>query len=237
MPATLTDEEVSAFRAKLCAEAERQFSEQGVEAVSMRSLAKALGCSPTTPYRYFENKEAILAAVRASILHRVSETLEAVQTGQPDAASWARAQLKAFVDFAFDEPAAYRLVYDLYQPGESQYPELARATARSVNTTANYVKQFIAEGYFEGDPLHIGQLYLAAVHGLLGLHMTGRLVCTRKQFDKTCREVLRLITLGLQAEQTASKAGTVQARARSKPPANGRRTTKTRAAAPKRARA
>src|SRR5262245_35565641 len=116
MPVTLTESEIYDFRSRLCAEAERQFAEHGVEAVSMRSLTKAMGCSATTPYRYFQNKEEILAAVRASILDRVSDMLEAVGRGQRDGASWARAHRKAFVDFAFNEPEAYRLIYDLYQP-------------------------------------------------------------------------------------------------------------------------
>ena len=45
--------------------AERLFAEHGVEAVTMRQLAAALGVSPMTPYRYFKDKDAILAAVRA----------------------------------------------------------------------------------------------------------------------------------------------------------------------------
>src|SRR5581483_9000155 len=66
VPRPLTDEEVSDFRERLCAAAERLFAEQGPRAASMRQLAAKLGVSPMTPYRYFKDKDDILAAVRAS---------------------------------------------------------------------------------------------------------------------------------------------------------------------------
>ncbi|MGH8784998.1 MAG: TetR/AcrR family transcriptional regulator [Cupriavidus necator] len=206
MPTPLSASEISDFRARLCAEAERQFAEHGVAAVSMRSLAKALGCSATTPYRYFKNKDEILAAVRAVILDRASAKLEAVGRVQTDAISRARAHTKAFVDFAFDEPNAYRLVYDLYQPDEAHYPELVRANARSVRVMTGYVEQLIAEGYLQGDPESLGYLYFAAVHGLIVLRMTGRPSCTREEFDRNCREILRLITRGVRAQATKSSS-------------------------------
>jgi len=52
------------------------FAEHGPEAVTMRQLAAELGCSPMTPYRYFRDKDEILAAVRASAFDRFSDALE-----------------------------------------------------------------------------------------------------------------------------------------------------------------
>ena len=57
MPKNLSAAEVDAFRARLCAVAQQRFAKQGVDGVSMRQLADALGCSPMTPYRYFRNKD------------------------------------------------------------------------------------------------------------------------------------------------------------------------------------
>ena len=42
----------------------------------MRQLADALGCSPMTPYRYFRNKDEILAAVRTAAFDRFAAALE-----------------------------------------------------------------------------------------------------------------------------------------------------------------
>ena len=57
MPKNLSPAEVDAFRARLCAVAERRFAERGADGVSMRQLADELGCSAMTPYRYFSDKE------------------------------------------------------------------------------------------------------------------------------------------------------------------------------------
>lgn len=37
---------------------------QSAQSLSMRSLAKQVGCSPATLYKYFENKEGLLEAIR-----------------------------------------------------------------------------------------------------------------------------------------------------------------------------
>lgn len=196
MPAFLTDSEIKDFRLRLCEEAERQFVELGVAEVSMRSLAKALGCSATTPYTYFENKEEIVAEVRAAILNRVCATLEEIATRGLAAAQWAREHTRAFLDFAFKEPNAYRLVYDLDLPDSAKYLSLKKANARSVQVRTAYVEKLIAEGYVQGDAVTLGYLYFAAMHGLIMLRMTGRPASSPEEFNQTCQAMLKLITRG-----------------------------------------
>ena len=77
MPKNLSAAEVGAFRTRLCKVAQHRFATQGRDGVSMRQLADALGCSPMTPYRYFRDKDAILAAVRTAAFDRFAEALEA----------------------------------------------------------------------------------------------------------------------------------------------------------------
>ena len=49
------------------------FAAKGAEGVTMRELASALGVSPMTPYRYFHDKDDMLAAVRARAFDRFAE--------------------------------------------------------------------------------------------------------------------------------------------------------------------
>lgn len=201
MPAFLTETEIEVFRTRLREEAERQFLSTGFDAVSMRSLTKALGCSPTTPYRYFKNKNEILASVRAAILNRICEKLEATECDDPR--EWTARHLKTFVDFAFDESNAYRLVFDLFQSNEADYPEMVLANARAVLTNRKYVERLVDDGYLDGDPEKLAYMYFAELHGLIVLRMTGRPMTTRQEFDERCRACFAMMTKGVSPRNPA----------------------------------
>src|SRR5512146_1829087 len=123
----LTSGEIAEFRTRLCGVAERLFAEHGFPAVSMRQLAAALGCSATAAYRYFRDKEEILAAVRTAAFDRFASRMEDAARGSADARQRGLAIGAAHLDFVRAEPHAYRLMFDLTQPDESSYPELQRA--------------------------------------------------------------------------------------------------------------
>src|ERR1700676_813715 len=76
LPRSLSQDDVARFREAMCDAAERLFAEHGTEAVTIRQLAGELGVSPMTPYRYFKDKDAILAAVRARGFDRHADALE-----------------------------------------------------------------------------------------------------------------------------------------------------------------
>ncbi|MFO1117535.1 MAG: TetR/AcrR family transcriptional regulator [Beijerinckiaceae bacterium] len=175
MRPALTEEEIASFRLRLCAVAERLFVEHGVEGVTMRQIAERLECSAMTPYRYFRNKDDIFAAVRAAALDRFSERLEAARGSPGTPARRGRAVGDAYVRFAIEEPDAYRLIFDLSQPDETGYPDLARANARSRKTMTGYMDDLVAAGVMEGDPKTLGLIYWAGTHGLVNLFMAGKI--------------------------------------------------------------
>src|SRR5262245_60224573 len=109
MPKVLSDGEIADFRERLIDAAERLFAEKGLEAVSLRQLAGELGVSPMTPYRYFKDKDEMLAAVRARGFNRFAEALEVAFAGPGSVEARVAATGEAYVRFAFDHPAAYGL--------------------------------------------------------------------------------------------------------------------------------
>jgi AcrR family transcriptional regulator len=76
LPRILTDDDVAGFRERLCEVATRIFVEKGRDGLNMRTLAAQLGVSAMTPYRYFRDKEEILAAIRARAFSRFADQLE-----------------------------------------------------------------------------------------------------------------------------------------------------------------
>ena len=76
MPKTLSPADIETFRSRLCDIAEGLFAAHGPDGVTMRELAEAMGVSSMTAYRYFEDKDAILAAVRTRAFSRFAGAME-----------------------------------------------------------------------------------------------------------------------------------------------------------------
>ena len=196
MPRSLSAEQVEDFRARLCEVAQHRFATQGRDAVTMRQLADALGCSPMTPYRYFRNKDEILAAVRTAAFDRFAEALEeaAAQAGG-DLRAAGQAVGQAYVRFALGDPDAYRLMFDVAQPDPERYPELGRASTRARRTMSASLEALVKAGVFHGDPELLGLAFWSAMHGLVMLHLAGKLPADRA-FETVRSEVMRLLVTG-----------------------------------------
>ena len=175
MPRILSDTDVADFRERLCEAAERLFAERGPDAVTMRQLAAELGVSPMTPYRYFRDKDDILAAIRTNGFNRFAEALETARDRAEGARAKGKAVGEAYVTFALEHPHAYKLMFDLNQPHMEKYPELVAAGHRARQTMTGYVDDAVSEGIMHGDAGEIGMMFWAAVHGAVVLELAGML--------------------------------------------------------------
>lgn len=173
MPRILSDTDVADFRERLCAAAEKLFAERGPDAVTMRQLAAELGVSPMTPYRYFDDKDDILAAIRTNGFTRFADALEIARNGAEGARAKGRAVGDAYVTFALEHPHAYKLMFDLNQPDIEKYPDLVAAGHRARETMTGYVHDAFNEGIMSGDAHEIGMMFWAAVHGAVVLELAG----------------------------------------------------------------
>ncbi|CAN5342086.1 TetR/AcrR family transcriptional regulator [soil metagenome] len=206
MPVLLTEAQIMDVRGRIVLVAERQADELGMERVSMHSIARALGWSATALYRYFDNRDAILAAARAAAFDRLSDRLEAAMEGPGDIWSRSRAVGNAYVDFAFEQPHAYRLIFALDHHAPGQYPDLDRAHARGRANMTRYVERMVEEGKLSGDPHLLAHVFWAGLHGVISLQMAGKLGDGAPAFQTIRRDMVRRIVhsaLGPQARRTA----------------------------------
>ena len=195
MPRPLSAPEIHEFRDKLCDAAGGLFAKHGREGFTLRALTAELGVSPMTPYRYFRDKDEILAAVRARAFDRFAETLERAFAGTGSTSERTARVGDAYVRFAFDEPESYHLMFDFTQPGEANYPDLVRAATRARNTMTDYVRKLVEEGLLEGDPGVIGHVYWAAMHGAVVLALAGKL-SAECDFDRIREATTRALARG-----------------------------------------
>lgn len=196
MPKNLSAAEVDAFRTRLCEVAQHRFAAEGRDGVSMRQLADALGCSPMTPYRYFRNKDEILAAVRTAAFDRFGDALEAAMAkARGDLRKQGEAVGEAYIRFALGEPEAYRLMFDLSQPHPDRYPDLVRATTRARHLMSASLEKLVEAGIFAGDAQLMGYVFWATMHGLIVLHLAGKLPA-KPDFRAIREEAMRLLVAG-----------------------------------------
>jgi len=173
--AALSDAEISAFRDRICEAATHLFATQGYDAITLRSIAAEVGCSPMTPYRYFEDKDEIFALVRAGAFRRFAEQQEASIAHVSAPADKLRALGIAYVEFALAEPDAYRLMFELHQDPAADHPELFDEGHRAWLPMRNAVAEAIDAGVLEGDADTIAHVFWAGVHGLVSLELAGKL--------------------------------------------------------------
>jgi len=200
MPRVLTQTDVADFRERLCEAATRLFDAKGREGFTMRELASEIGVSAMTPYRYFKDKEDILAAVRARAFNRFAASLETAFQDAATAPEKSQAVYQAYIAFAFGEPAAYRLMFDLSQPEESAYPELVQANTRARATMTAYVRALVTDGILEGDPDLIGHVFWSSLHGAVVLKLAGKLGA-EYDFERINGESFRVLFEGYQPKR------------------------------------
>ena len=179
MPRTLSPADVESFRTRLCDVAEKLFAAHGPDGVTMREMADALGVSSMTPYRYFKDKDAILAAVRTRAFNQFaaameSARLESARIESARQSSRARSG-NAYIEFALTHPAAYRLMFDVSQPTFADYPDLVAAMGRARLTMGAGLRDLAAAGRFKGDVELAAYVFWSTMHGAVMLELAGLL--------------------------------------------------------------
>jgi AcrR family transcriptional regulator len=80
------------------------------DAITLKSLAERLGVTQSAPYRHFETREAVLAAVAADGFSRFREMIIAARTEAPEAERFERACL-AYLAFGRANRGVYKLMF------------------------------------------------------------------------------------------------------------------------------
>ena len=95
------------------ATARQQMAEDGVASLSLGAIARAMGMTPPALYRYFENRDALVAALVVDAYDSMGEALEksAGALSQDDYAGRFLALMHAYRGWALERPADYALMY------------------------------------------------------------------------------------------------------------------------------
>jgi len=170
----LAPEDVAAFRKRAVDAAMHLFAEEGYGGVTMRAIGDALGVSAMTSYRYVAGKPELFALVRAEAFRRFGDRLEA-SLGKGDAVTRLGRLKQAYLAFALEQPDAYRIMFEVRDPDAREAAELSAEARRAFGFLHDTVAEAVGEGDLEGEALTLAQLFWASTHGLVSLHLAGRL--------------------------------------------------------------
>jgi AcrR family transcriptional regulator len=165
------------LRAALIKATLRAIAEDGPEGFTLRDVARRAGVSPAAPYRHFQDKDELLAAVAGECAERLAATTTAAVAAVPDADALERFRQVgiASVQFAVAHPEHFRA---LNIPGiAARMPPEQRAIMEDFDAEQ---RRSLAAAQEAGviAPVSLDDLYLAAnalVHGLGHMIVEGKL--------------------------------------------------------------
>lgn len=167
------------LRRTLLETAAARIETDGVEALSLRQLAREAGVSHAAPSRHFRDKQALLDALAEDGFHRLTAALEDVVGGGVSKPAAARRQFddlsRGYVAFALAQPTLLALMFGLKHAPDAR-AELLAAGQSSMELTMRVVVAAQEVGAIgPGDPHHIALAAFATFHGIATLASGGLL--------------------------------------------------------------
>jgi AcrR family transcriptional regulator len=107
------------LRRALIEAARRLLESEGPTALSLRAVAREAGVSPAAPYHHFKDKGELLDAVAQEGWQKLDEALGRAKADAPSIRDAMIALGVAYVCFARDNPALYRVMYDTARDKEA----------------------------------------------------------------------------------------------------------------------
>ena len=149
--------------------------EGGESSVTLRAVGKAVGISQNAPYRHFDDRSALLAAVAVRDFRALAESFSQVRQQRVKPLTKLKRALGSFLSYGHKFPARYRLLYS--DPAiAARRGELEEAAMDSFAEFAAIVEECQAAGDLPStSTADLAGLIFASAHGLIDLESGGRM--------------------------------------------------------------
>ena len=185
---------------KIALAARKLLDKEGVEAVTMRRVAEAVGITAMAIYRHYPDRAALLNALADEGFQELAANLKARRfSGDIETRLAKMADL--YLDHAFENPKLFELMFLTKREGARQYPQDFKARK---SPTATLMADVLAEGMASGelrqdDHWEIGFEMGAMSHGLIMLYLGGRMALSAAKFRALYRRSFRRYFHGIYA--------------------------------------
>ena len=174
---------------------------RGPNAVSFREVAKQAGVSHAAPYRHFEDKHALLAAIAHDGFRRLGQAMADVAARHADPRTQFIEAGRAYVDLAMQSPEIAQLMFGGYLDPKRCSDELREDADKAFKGLLKIIENGKASGLLK--KRNSQELALAAwsmAHGYAMLVTGGQLAevaPTKKEIDALSRVLCRLLLDGV----------------------------------------
>ncbi len=173
----------------------------GVESLSLREVARRLGVSHQAPYKHFQSRDHILAAIVARAFERFAAYLDARPRGanpREDLAEMGR----AYLAYAEAYPLQYRLMFGALLPDPAAHPEMMAKAQHAFSLLRDALEAVQPAAAQEEGGLDLDALFVwATVHGLASILTTcagQTLALPQSVLEQACAHTLAAIGRGLE---------------------------------------
>lgn len=184
--------------------------ESGPEALTLRGAARAAGVSQAAPYRHFKDRRALVAAVADDGFRRLLLAMsEAASPAPPkrgppkpqsprNAASALRQLAIAYVRFAHEHPAEYRVMFGAEILSDDDYADLSASSRAVFDLLSGGIAALQQRGIIrKGDPDTLAIGAWAMMHGLVMLSLDKQATVASKPLDELVTVVTDLLMHGM----------------------------------------
>lgn len=124
---------------------------EGPEAFTLRQVASAVGVTHGAAYRHFADKTALLAALAEDGYRALAARLATVEAA-PEPRLRLRALAEAYVAFALERPAHYRVMWGARLNEDGRFPALEAAIAEVSKVVHSEIVRGQDAGVFRAEP-------------------------------------------------------------------------------------
>jgi AcrR family transcriptional regulator len=148
----------------------------GPDALTLRAAARLAGVSQAAPYRHFNSKEALIAAVAEDGMRTMTDWMREASAAFADSpAARFQALGVTYIRFAHAHPAHFRVMFGPGAADRRQVPSLDAAYAEAFALLHDSIVESQRAGLVkQGDPRELALAAWAMVHGASSLLVGGQ---------------------------------------------------------------
>ncbi|MGJ8514963.1 hypothetical protein R84981_001564 [Carnimonas sp. R-84981] len=161
------------LHAQVMAACDEWLDTQPVQTLSLRSIARSLGCAPSTLLKLYGSFNNLLQYVNVETLTSLNADIQHADTLSPE--ERLRVLAHAYWQFAYQHPHRWQLLFEYPLAQEGELDERQNLAIESSFVRVEQALKELHPSFSADDAYRLARTLWGSVHGLVQLGMTERL--------------------------------------------------------------